>query len=183
MRRHYRVVSYAIISATIFLLACGDKQDATVPKAAAVDQLAPRYESTLAAGIDFKRPGYPNFLVDVAGVSSPEKWGRWTDGPEVKFRFNSPLPKKFVLELQANAFGPNEGKPVKIRAGTIERVITIKNVPANSVYTAEFDDVTSTDTIVITPPSPVLPREVDPSNQDERKLGLGLVALKIKKAD
>lgn len=180
MRRHYRVVSYAIVGVTIFLSACGDKQDAAVPMAAAVDQLAPRYESTLAAGIDFKRPGYPNFLVDVAGVSGPEKWGRWTDGPEVRLRFSSPLPKKFVLELQANAFGPNEGKPVKIRAGTVERVVIIKNVPANSVYTAEFDDVISADTIVITPPSPVLPREVDPSNQDERRLGLGLVSFKIR---
>lgn len=179
----HNLLSCLILGVSVLLAACGDKQDAAPQKAAAVDQLAPRYESTLAEGIDFKKPGYPTFLIDVTGVSNRDDWGRWTDataGPEVKFRFNQALPKKFVLELQANAFGPNEGKPVKIRAGNIERFVTIKNVPSYSVYTAEFDGVVSADTIEITPPNPVLPREVDPNNKDERKLGLGLATLKIK---
>ena len=176
-------LSCLILGASVLLTACGDKQAAAPQQAAAVDQLAPRYENTLAEGIDFKKPGYPSFLLEVAGVSNRDDWGRWTDatgGPDVKFRFNKPLPKKFVLELQANAFGPNEGKPVKIRAGNVERVVTIKNVPSYAVYTAEFDGVDSADSIVITPPNPVLPREVDPNNKDERKLGLGLATLKIK---
>jgi hypothetical protein len=182
-KNHLGLLICLTLGLLIFLPACGDKQGAAPQNAAAVDQLAPRYESTLAEGIDFRRPGYPTFLLEVVGVSAQEDWGRWTDataGPSVKFRFNAPLPKKFVLELQANAFGPNEGKPVKIRAGNIERTVTIKNVPSYAAYTAEFDEVVATDTIEITPPNPILPREVDPSNVDERKLGLGLARLKIK---
>jgi phosphoglycerol transferase len=178
-----RILCSLSLGLVVLLSACGEKPGAAAPKASTVDQLAPRYESTLAEGIDFKKPGYPNFLIEVAGVSDLEEWGRWTDAvaaPQIKVRFDKPLPKKFVLELQANAFGPNEGKPTRIRAGNIERVVTIKNVPSYAVYTAEFDDVVSTDTIEIFPPNPVLPREVDPASKDERKLGLGLVSLKIK---
>jgi phosphoglycerol transferase len=178
-----RILCSLSLGLAALLSACGEKPAATAPKASAVDQLAPRYESTLAEGIDFRKPGYPNFLIEVAGVSNLEEWGRWTDAvaaPQIKLRFNKPLPKKFVLELQANAFGPNEGKPTRIRAGNIERVVTIKNVPSYAVYTAEFDDVVSVDTIEIFPPNPVLPKEVDPASKDERKLGLGLVSLKIK---
>jgi phosphoglycerol transferase len=185
-------IHYALsLSLVVLLSACGEKPGekpgqtpaTTVAKVSAVDQLAPRYESTLAEGIDFKKPGYPEFLIEVVGVSNRDDWGRWTDatlGPTVKFRFNKPLPNKFVLELQANAFGPNEGKPIKILVGGIERQVTIRNVPSYSVYAAEFDGVVGTDTIEIVPPYPVLPREVDPANKDERKLGLGLATLRIK---
>ena len=178
------------LSLAVLLSACGEKPAekpvAVAPQASAVDQLAPRYESTLAEGIDFKKPGYPSFLIEVAGVSNLEEWGRWTDAvaaPAVKLRFSKPLPKKFILELQANAFGPNEGKPVKVRAGNIEREVIIKNVPSYSVYALGFDGVAGADAIEIVPPNPVLPREVDPASKDERKLGLGLVSLKIKAAN
>jgi|ERR1035437_1656097 phosphoglycerol transferase len=181
-KKQHRFLSIAMVGVTVFLSACGDKQEIPPPKAA-VDQLSPRYESTLAEGIDFKKPGYPPFLIDVVGVSGREDWGRWTDanfGPDVKFRFNKPLPKKFILELQAHAYGPNEGKQIKIRAGNIERTVIIKNLPSHTVWSVEFDDVVSADTIEITPPNPVLPREIDPNSKDGRKLGLGLVALKIR---
>lgn len=181
-RKHHGLVSSVIIAVTVSFSACGDKQEAPPPKTT-VDQLAPRYESTLTDGIVFNRPGYPTFLIDVVGVSNQEPWGRWTDGPTVKFRFNKPLPKKFVLEIQANAVGPNEGKPVKIRVGAIERSIIIKNEPSYAVYAVTFDDVSAADTIEITPPNPILPRELDPNNKDERKLGLGLAKLRVKTAD
>jgi len=173
------LLSCLIVGASTLFSACGDKQEVAV----AVDQLAPRYESTLAEGIDFRRPGYPSFLIEVTGVSNPEDWGRWTDAagtPVVKFRFDKPLPKKFVLELQANAFGPNEGKPTIVRVGNIEHTMVVKNTPSYAVYKTEFVNVPSIDTIEIIPPNPVLPRELDPNNRDERKLGLGLVTFKIK---
>lgn len=181
-------LSHASLGLVILLSACSEKPAvvAAAAKVQAANQLTPQYESTLAEGIDFKKPGYPSFLIEVAGVSNRDEWGRWTDAtasPAVRFRFSKPLPKKFTLELQANAFGPNEGKPTKIRVGNVEREVTIKNVPSYSVYAAEFDDVVSADTIEIIPPNPVLPREVDATNKDERKLGLGLVSLKIKTAN
>jgi phosphoglycerol transferase len=92
-----------------------------VEKAIAVDPLGPKYESTLAEGIDFKKPRYPSFLIDITGVSAREDWCRWTDAnivPVARFQFNKPLPKKFILELQANAIGQNVGQP-KVRVGDI----------------------------------------------------------------
>ena len=57
------------------------------------------YEAELKDGIWFKHPGMPSYLCEVTGVSTHESWGRSTDGPFVEFRFNAPLPERFVLEL------------------------------------------------------------------------------------
>ena len=182
-KKSHAILSCVVLGLTVLLTACSDEKAASPEKAAVVDQLAPRYESTLAEGIDFKKHGYPSFLTEVAGVSGREDWGRWTDGnlgSAAKFRFNKPLPKKFVLELQANGIGGNVGQPIKIRVGSLEKTIIVKNWPDHSIYQVDFDEVASTDTIEITPPSPFLPRDANPKDPDTRKLGLGLVNLKIK---
>lgn len=41
------------------------------------------------------------------GLSYPEPWGRWTDGPEVQFIFRGGLPKKFELSIE---FNPSSGR-------------------------------------------------------------------------
>jgi phosphoglycerol transferase len=185
-KKSHAIFSCVALGLTVLLTACSDEKAASSEKAAVVDQLAPRYESTLAEGIDFKKPGYPSFLIEVAGVSGREDWGRWTDGnlgPAAKFRFNKPLPKKFVLELQANAIGGNVGQPIKIRVGNLEKTIVVKNLPDQTIYQVNFDEVASTDTMEIIPPSPFLPKDADQKITDTRKLGVGLIALKIKTSD
>jgi phosphoglycerol transferase len=178
------------------LSACGEdpkpKAQAVDPSAASVaaatnlaaDPLAPRYESSLAEGIDFKKPGYPSFLAEVSGMSGREDWGRWTDGPVAKFRFKQPLPGKFTLLINAGAIGPNFGKPILVRAGKVERKFTAKNPaattpPGVATFALSFDGVDGTDTIEIVPPKPTRPKDMDPKSDDERMLGVGMVSLKL----
>ena len=184
------------LSAVLGLAGCGDKPE---PKAQAVvgsaapaaaqapaAQLEPRYEATLAQGIDFTKQGYPNFLAEVSGMSKHESWGRWTEaaaGPVAKFRFKQALPKTFTLEITANAFGPNNGAPVKVRVGSIEKTFVItpqKTWEEAATYRLAFETDGTADTMEITPPKPTSPNEIDPKNTDTRKLGIAFISLRIK---
>ncbi len=138
------------------------------------------YEATLQEGIDFKKPGFPKFIAEVSGMSGLENWGRWTDGKIVKFKFKQVLSKKFTLEIVANALGPNQGLPIKVRVGTIEQTFTIVNKNPPSTYSLSFETDGKSDTVEITIPKPTAPNEINPENKDTRKIGLGFIALKIK---
>jgi hypothetical protein len=137
----------------------------------------------LAEGIDFKKQGYPEFLIGVSGMSEYEPWGRWTEaaaGPAAKFRFGQALPRKFTLEITANAFGPNNGEPVKVRAGGIEKTFVITTKKEADTYRLVFETDGTADSLEITPPKPTSPNEIDPKNGDTRKLGIALLSLRIK---
>jgi hypothetical protein len=142
------------------------------------------YEATLAEGIDFKKPLYPTFIADVTGMSGYEPTIRWSEGPLVKFRFKQVLPKKFTLEIVASAYANNEGVPVKVRVGDVEKSFVITNLKAPakapSVYSLSFKTDGKSDTLEITPPKPTSPQELNPKNGDNRKLGIAFVTLKIK---
>lgn len=142
------------------------------------DPLAPRYEASLAEGIDFKRPGYPSFLTEVSGISGLESWGRWTDGPVAKFRFKQPLPSKLTLLISAGAIDTNVGKQTIVRVGKVEKAFTVKG-PEQSAYTLTFEGVDGIDTIEIVPAKPTRPYDLDPKNEDKRLLGVGINFLKI----
>lgn len=161
-------------------------QVAVAPMAVApvVDSLGVRYEVSPAEGIDFKKAGYPNFLAEVVGVSGQESWGRWTDArlaPTAKFRFKQPLPKQLKLEVIAMTFGDNLNRPIVVRIGNKEQTFTVKtnSEPLRS-QTLTFDDLDGADTIEIVPPKPTSPNDLDSKNSDVRKLGIGLVSLRIK---
>lgn len=136
----------------------------------------------LGVGIDFRKQDYPDFLDEVSGISGYESWGRWTDatlGSVAKLHFKEALPKKFTLEINANAFGPNTGVPVKVKVGGVEKTFIITNKIESIPYHIVFDIYGTADTIEITPPNPVSPHEIDPKYSDPRKLGIGLISLKI----
>ena len=112
-------------------------------------------------------------------MSGVETWGRWSDAnvsPTVKFQFKQSLPTSFTLVLEANAFGPNQKTPITIRAGKVSQMLIIDGAPA---YSLEFKNVKS-DLLEIVPPKPTAPKDVDPPTPDSRKLGIGLITLKIK---
>jgi len=159
-----------------------DSTTSPTPESPAVQApLEPRYEATLAEGIDFRRAGYPNFIAEVSGMSGLEHWGRWTEaaaGPVAKFRFKQPLPQKFNLEISANAFGPNEGEPIRVRVGQVEKTFVVPKAVSNATYTLVFDSING-DTLEIVPPKPTSPAEQHVSG-DPRKLGVGLISLKVK---
>jgi hypothetical protein len=178
-----------VLAGILALGGCGDKTEpkvqivvsdaAPVAVAAAANALGQRYDATLAEGIDFKKQGYPNFLTEVSGMSGYEPWGRWTEGgPTAKFRFKQALPKKFTLDITATAFGPNVGAPVKVRAGSVEKTFVITNKAPNT-YRLQFVVDGTVDSLEFTPPKPTSPSEILPNNGDGRKLGIGLIALKI----
>lgn len=190
--KKHSIVGILAIVGVVALAGCGDKPETTVvagsaaptPAAAqASDPLAPRYEASLADGIDFKRSGYPTFLAEVSGMSGHEAWGRWTDAAEgatARFRFNQPLPQKFTLELKANAFGPNLGLPVKVRVGGIEKEFVVKDPQAPELHVLMFEGVAGADAIEVVPPQPTSPKQLDPQSGDTRMLGVSLVSLQIK---
>ena len=138
----------------------------------------------LADGIDFKKQGYPDFLAKVSGMSGYEPWGRWTDatvGSVAKFRFRQVLPRKFILEITAIAFGPNYGAPVKVRVGGVEKTFVITPTKKEAdTYRLAFETDGTADTLEITPPKPTSPSEINTKSGDARKLGIAFISLKIK---
>lgn len=130
--------------------------------------------------IDFTKKNYSDFLEKVSGISDHESWGRWTDanlGPMAEFSFMYPLPKKFILEIDAVAFGPNLGLPIKVIIGDIEKIFIIAKP---NIYKIPFEINDGVHTIKIIPPKPTSPNEINPEDNDTRKLGIGLISLKIK---
>jgi phosphoglycerol transferase len=173
-----------ILSSLLVLSACGDKPQPQTT-AAAAPAPAPAvvvYEATLAQGIDFRKDGYPAFIAQVAGMSGLETWGRWSDadagGPVVRFTFTDKLPATFNLVVTANAFGPNEGKPIQVKAGQVTQDWTIKNAAESGTYTIKLEKVDG-NTLEFTPPAPTSPASLNKDTPDPRKLGIGFVSLKI----
>lgn len=146
------------------------------------DSLAPRYESSLADGIDFTRPGYPVWIKAVEGMSGYEPPFRWTEASHskvAKFTFASELPARFILEISAaSAFGPNAEKETVVRVGHDERRIRVLAAPG--VFRLPFRNVKGIDAIEIIPPEPSSPAELDHNpTGDSRLLGVALVSIKV----
>ena len=185
MNRFFVAIVLALVGALV-LAGCGSgaepKVKITVESAAPtsnpgpVDTLGPRYDATLAQGIDFRRQGYPNFLAEVEGMSGHEPWGRWSEGKRVTFRFNLPLPEKFTLALSGGASGPNIGRVFKIRIGSTDKDIVFTSDPFNRPETHRIPFILNapTDAIQISVPEPS-----SPPNGDTRKLGMGVISLRI----
>lgn len=148
------------------------------------DALTPRYETTLAEGIDFKKAGYPNFLAEVTGVSDQEPGGRWTDAglsPTAKFRFKQPLPNHLTLEVVAVPFGDNLDQPIIVRIGKKEQTfVASANSEPPLPHVMKFDGVEGADSIEIIPPKPTVANKLDPKSNDTRQLAIALISLKIK---
>ena len=148
------------------------------------DSMKPIYQATLTEGIDFKRPGYPDFLKYASGMSTIETWGRWTDANEsdapatTMFIFKNPLPKKFTIELKAQAFGPNVDQPITVKVGNHKENFSLKDSKMNIIQLG-FENNSNSDTIEIIIPKPTSPKQLNVQSDDTRKLGIGIESLKI----
>jgi phosphoglycerol transferase len=138
----------------------------------------PKYLASMEEGIDFSRPGSPKFINKFIGLAGREDWGRWSDKDAVILQFSQPLPKSFVLELQAKGFGPNVGKATKIVVG--KDIQTIELASNTQTFSVPIDIEESISEIQIIPPAPASPNVVNPGNPDTRNLGIGLVSIKLK---
>ena len=143
-------------------------------------KLGSEYENTLADGINFSNTDLPKFVESVSGISSPEKWGRWTNANAglTTIKFKNELPSSFILELAALSYGDNDSEPTKIIIGKTVREITIRrDIPAT--YQIVFEGIKGERQIEIRPPFPISPNQINPNSSDGRRLGIGLISLKI----
>lgn len=163
------------------------------------EKMGQRYNSTLEDGIDFTKPGYPNFLSNVSGISNSEHWGRWSDakdaGEIIQLTFVNPLPKKFLMELKLKAYGPNQSEPINILVGEKKyNVLLNPNIENDKIQTILLNIEQERNSppaykismIPAKPISPPKPPDFNPSNPgrtDQRLLGIGLVNLRIINAE
>lgn len=70
----------------------------------------------------------------------------------MKIEYKEPLPEKFDLVITAKAYGPNANKPIPVRVGESEQVLTLDNDVTTT--TLHFDNPTRSNTLFITPPDP-----------------------------
>ena len=175
--RHY--LHPWVVAAVLTVAACGDRADvASGPKPAA-PAAAPASAAELAEGITFAKARYPDFVAKTTGVSQPEPFGRWTDGPKAEIEFKAPLPKKFELLVQGAAFGPNIGAPIRVTIGTVTQEIS---------FPADLTQEPQTRRVPFNLGEPAsriafaIPQPTRPTNGDLRALGIALVSLKIETA-
>lgn len=145
-------------------------------------RLGLRYSATLEEGIDFSRPGYPRFLADAVGISGQEPSGRWSEtGPDgrVAFVFKKPLPRQFSLIIVANVFGPNTGKPIRVKVGSWEQTFVVPGGANSKAYELVFSNPEGASVLEVFVPQPVRPKDILPGNLDSRLLGVWFVSLKI----
>ncbi|MNZ81763.1 phosphoglycerol transferase I [compost metagenome] len=132
----------------------------------------------------FNVAGAPEEVKQFSGISRPESWGRWSNaqlGEEVKIEYAEPLPEKFDLVITAKAFGPNVNKPIPVRIGDTEQMLTLGNEVTTT--TLHFDNPSRSRTVVIVPPEPQSTNEGNILGHSPRKLGIGMVEMKVVRSD
>jgi phosphoglycerol transferase len=144
------------------------------------DHLGPRYQATLAQGIDFTRPEFPVFVKNIHGISGPEQWGRWSDAnlaSTVSIVFKDPLPNIFDLVFSVQPFGPNSEQDLLIKLGT--NTYKLNLIAGLYEYRIAIDLAgEKISTIDFLPPQPASPQQLS-IGSDNRKLGIGFVRLRL----
>lgn len=132
----------------------------------------------------FNVAGAPEEVQQFSGISRPESWGRWSNaqlGKEVKIEYKAPLPEKFDLVITAKAWGPNANRPIPVRVGNQEQILTLSNEV--STTTLHFDNPSRSKTLVIVPPEPQSTNEGNILGHSPRQLGIGMVDIKVVKSE
>ncbi|WP_416410151.1 phosphatidylglycerol--membrane-oligosaccharide glycerophosphotransferase [Pantoea sp. App145] len=125
-------------------------------------------------------PGAPLSVKSFTGISRPELWGRWSNAnlaPEVNIEYVDPLPGRFDVVITARAFGPNAHRPIPVRVGDQQQDITLGDDV--STTTLHFTNPGGSHNLIISPPEPQLSNVGNIIGQDPRKLGIGMVDIKI----
>ena len=125
-------------------------------------------------------PGAPTSVKSFKGISRPEEWGRWSNAnlaPEVNIEYTDPLPERFDVVITARAFGPNAHRPIPVRVGDEEQQLNLGE--DFSTTTLHFINPTGSRNLIIAPPEPQESNVGNIIGQDPRKLGIGMVDIKI----
>ncbi|EMM0378508.1 phosphatidylglycerol--membrane-oligosaccharide glycerophosphotransferase [Pluralibacter gergoviae] len=132
----------------------------------------------------FNVAGAPEEVKQFSGISRPELWGRWSNaqlGDAVKIEYKDPLPARFDLIITARAFGQNVDKPVPVRVGDSEQTLTLSHEITTT--TLHFDNPTGSRLLTIVPPAPQATNEGNILGHAPRRLGIGMVEIKIVKSE
>lgn len=125
-------------------------------------------------------PGAPDSVKRFTGISRPESWGRWSNAnlaPEVNIEYVEPLPSRFDVQITARAFGPNAHRLIPVRVGNEEQMLNLGD--DFSTTTLHFSNPNGSHNLIIAPPEPQLSNVGNITGQDPRKLGIGMVEIKI----
>ena len=125
-------------------------------------------------------PGAPVSVKRFSGISRPESWGRWSNAnlaPEVNIEYVDALPARFDMVITARAWGPNAHRPIPVRVGDEEQHLNLSET--FSTTTLHFTNPGGSHNLIIAPPEPQLSNVGNITGQDPRKLGIGMVDIKI----
>ncbi|UJB21364.1 MULTISPECIES: DUF7024 domain-containing protein [Lysobacter] len=124
------------------------------------------------------RQAEPAFVRAMRGLSHPEPFGRWSDGPQVTIELDREVSGSVRVMIEAAAFGPNAGQTTVVRLGTVERSTSFDSTSVRR--TLEFCNVPPTRELVIRIAQPTSPQALGIS-QDRRQLGLALTQLQLRR--
>ena len=79
--------------------------------------------------------------------------------------------------ITAKAFGPNANRPIPVRVGDQQQTLTLGN--ELSTTTLHFSNPSHSNRLVIVPPEPQSTNEGNILGHSPRKLGIGLVEIKV----
>lgn len=115
--------------------------------------------------LDFRRSNldFPHYVGAVTGLSgftvvNGVNEGRFSDSMEAKrvtIWLTKPLPKKFTLQIHAEAAGPNVGKPLKVKVGKLVKEVVLGD--KFFIYELTFETSGSEYKIEFTPAEPFSP--------------------------
>lgn len=128
----------------------------------------------------FAVPGAPDNVRRYEGISRHEEWGRWSNAnlaPQVKIEYVDPLPASFDLTITARAFGPNAHRPIPVQVGDQQQLLMLNN--EYSTTTLHFTNHSGSNTLTLAPPEPQLSNVGNIVGFDPRRLGIGMVEIKI----
>jgi phosphoglycerol transferase len=127
--------------------------------------------------LDFLQGPLPAGLTRVDGLSASEPIGRWSTGDEIVLTFSKPLPKRFEVAVDAFAFGPNVGRPIKLSVGGQQYHMLLSGQPSIAKIAVASDR--NDDKVRIEVPQPISPKDLSLS-ADTRRLGVALRHITIR---
>ncbi len=129
------------------------------------------------APIQFDIRNLSSVVREVSGFSGWEPWGRWTEGPIARIRFERSLPQRFTLKIETTlAMPPNASPDIVVRAGSTEQRFRVGTGPTSVEIPMTL--AAPADTIELLIPAPTSPRELGMSD-DPRKLGIGIKTMTV----
>jgi phosphoglycerol transferase len=146
------------------------------------DWNVPHYPATPAEGIVFGKPGWPDFVRFSSGFSFQEDWGRWTDAdlqPTATIFMSQKFSGPLCIEFFARPSVSQRGQKVDVGLGNNVGQVILAD-PDYTTYRVSFADARPADTLEFRFEDKVAPNnEVTHSGTDGRRLGMGIIWLKI----